>query len=178
MSPVKCKFISSIGAIWLYPPPVAPPLIPNTGPKDGSLNAKIAFLPILLNPSANPIDIVVLPSPNGVGLIAVTNISLPFCFSCSFLYTFGEILALYFPYCSRFSSSIPNFIAILVTGSNFAFLAISISSIIASYKKFVTMGTFLFVTFCHSGDTPWIKGMSLKWQFVTKRNVPIVTNLK
>ena len=31
------KLISSIGTTWEYPPPVAPPLIPNTGPKDGSL---------------------------------------------------------------------------------------------------------------------------------------------
>ena len=77
MSPVKCKLISSIGAIWACPPPVAPPFIPNTGPKDGSLNAKIDFFPILLSPSAIAIEIVVFPSPNGVGLIAVTNINFP-----------------------------------------------------------------------------------------------------
>jgi len=77
ISPVKWRLISSIGAICEWPPPVAPPFIPNTGPNDGSLKANIDFLPIFLNPSANPIDIVVFPSPSGVGFIAVTNTSLP-----------------------------------------------------------------------------------------------------
>ena len=97
MSPVKCKFISSIGATWACPPPVAPPFIPNTGPNDGSLNANIDFFPIFLNPSAIAIDIVVFPSPKGVGLIAVTKINLPFSLSFSFSYNLSEILALYFP---------------------------------------------------------------------------------
>ena len=78
MSPVKCRLISSIGATWTIPPPVAPPFIPNTGPRDGSLSAKIDFFPIALKPSAIAIDIVVFPSPRGVGLMAVTNINLPF----------------------------------------------------------------------------------------------------
>ena len=62
---------------------VAPPFIPKTGPSDGSLNANIAFLSILQSASKSPIEVVVLPSPRGVGLIAVTNISFPF--SLSFL---------------------------------------------------------------------------------------------
>ena len=37
MSPVKCKLISSLGTTRALPPPVAPPLIPKTGPRDGSL---------------------------------------------------------------------------------------------------------------------------------------------
>ena len=36
MSPVKWRFRSSIGTTWVRPPPAAPPLIPNTGPSDGS----------------------------------------------------------------------------------------------------------------------------------------------
>ncbi len=84
ISPVKCKLISSIGAICTFPPPVAPPLIPNTGPKDGSLKAKIDFFPMVLNPSATAMDIVVFPSPNGVGLTAVTKISFPFSLFCKF----------------------------------------------------------------------------------------------
>ena len=32
-SPVKWRFRSSIGTTWVYPPPAAPPLIPNTGPE-------------------------------------------------------------------------------------------------------------------------------------------------
>ena len=39
-----------------FPPPVAPPFIPKTGPKEGSLNAKIDFLFIFLNPSAIAIE--------------------------------------------------------------------------------------------------------------------------
>ena len=77
ISPVKCKFISSIGAICTFPPPVAPPFIPKTGPKEGSLNVSIDFLPIFLNPSAIAIETVVFPSPNGVGEIAVTKINFP-----------------------------------------------------------------------------------------------------
>ena len=78
ISPVKCKFISSIGATCEYPPPVAPPFIPNTGPSEGSRRVKIDFFPNTRKPSASPIDVVVFPSPNGVGLIAVTNINFPF----------------------------------------------------------------------------------------------------
>ena len=37
ISPVKCKLISSVGTTRALPPPVAPPLIPKTGPKEGSL---------------------------------------------------------------------------------------------------------------------------------------------
>ena len=37
ISPVKCKLISSLGTTKALPPPVAPPLMPKTGPNDGSL---------------------------------------------------------------------------------------------------------------------------------------------
>ena len=77
-SPVKCKFISSIGTTCAYPPPAAPPLIPNTGPKEGSLNATNTFSPNLANPSATPIVVVVFPYPAGVGFIAVVNINFDF----------------------------------------------------------------------------------------------------
>ena len=84
-SPVKCKFISSIGTTCAYPPPAAPPLTPNTGPREGSLNATNTFLPNFCKPSATPIVVVVLPSPAGVGLIAVVNINLAFFPPLSFL---------------------------------------------------------------------------------------------
>ena len=84
ISPVKCKLMSSIGAIWEYPPPVAPPFIPNTGPKDGSLKARIVLLFKLFNASAKPIEIVVFPSPKGVGFIEVTSINLASLFSALF----------------------------------------------------------------------------------------------
>ena len=80
-SPVKCRFISSIGTICAYPPPAAPPFMPNTGPRDGSLRAAITFFPILRSPSVSPTEVVVLPSPAGVGVMAVTSISLPSCLS-------------------------------------------------------------------------------------------------
>ena len=77
-SPVKCKLILSIGTTWAYPPPAAPPLTPKQGPKLGSLKHTNDCLPILFKPSLSPTDVVVLPSPAGVGEMAVTNMSLPF----------------------------------------------------------------------------------------------------
>ena len=70
--------MSSIGITCEYPPPAAPPLSPNTGPNDGSRNTATACFPILFNPSVRPIDTVVLPSPAGVGDMAVTSIRLFF----------------------------------------------------------------------------------------------------
>ena len=112
------------------PPPVAPPFIPNTGPKEGSRSVKTEFFPIFLSPSAIAIDIVVLPSPRGVGFIAVTNINLP-SFLLDFSNTSFEILALYLPYISKYSSLIPSFFPILSIVSNLAFLDISISVILS-----------------------------------------------
>ena len=69
--------MSSIGIIWEWPPPVAPPFRPKTGPKEGSLKTAIVFLPRAFKPSHNPMEIVVFPSPYGVGLILVTKIKSP-----------------------------------------------------------------------------------------------------
>ena len=63
------------------PPPAAPPFIPKEGPKLGSLKQTIDFFPILFKASFSPTDVVVFPSPAGVGVIAVTNISFPFFFT-------------------------------------------------------------------------------------------------
>ena len=72
--------MSSIGTTCANPPPAAPPFTPNTGPRDGSLSAMQAFLPILFRASPKPTVVVDFPSPAGVGLMAVTSISLPsFC---------------------------------------------------------------------------------------------------
>ena len=79
-SPVKCKLISSEGTIDALPPPHAPPLIPNTGPNEGSLSTHTDFFLSFLNASLIPIDIVVFPSPYGVGLILVTSTNLPLLF--------------------------------------------------------------------------------------------------
>ena len=66
-----------MGMTWAYPPPAAPPLMPNTGPSDGSRSATTTFLPCFASASARPTVVVVLPSPAGVGLMAVTRMSLP-----------------------------------------------------------------------------------------------------
>ena len=95
-SPVKCKLISSIGTTCEYPPPAAPPLIPNTGPNEGSLNTTVACSPILFNPSTSPIDTVVFPSPAGVGVMAVTKIRLFFATFSSSIRSRGNF-ALNFP---------------------------------------------------------------------------------
>ena len=76
-SPVKWRLMSSIGMICAQPPPAAPPLTPKTGPRDGSRSASTAFLPRRRSASARPMETVVLPSPAGVGLMAVTRMSLP-----------------------------------------------------------------------------------------------------
>ena len=72
-SPVKCRLMSSMGITCAQPPPVAPPLMPNTGPREGSLSARHTFLPSFAMPSARPMEVVVLPSPKEVGLMAVTS---------------------------------------------------------------------------------------------------------
>jgi len=54
-----------------------PALIPKHGPKDGSRRHTSERLPIRFKPSVKPTEVVVLPSPAGVGVIAVTRISLP-----------------------------------------------------------------------------------------------------
>ena len=76
-SPVKCRLMSSIGTTCAYPPPAAPPFIPNTGPIDGSRRQITVFFPSRFRASPSPTVVVVLPSPAGVGDIAVTRISLP-----------------------------------------------------------------------------------------------------
>ena len=51
------------------PPPAAPPLIPNTGPSDGSRRHATGFLPIAPRPWVSPTSVVVLPSPAFVGVM-------------------------------------------------------------------------------------------------------------
>ena len=87
--------MSSSGTTLDNPPPVAPPFNPKTGPNEGSLSANIGDLPMNFRPCASPIDVVVFPSPAGVGLMAVTKMSLP-SFLCSRVFmTFKSIFALY-----------------------------------------------------------------------------------
>ena len=76
-SPVKCRLMSAAGSTVARPPPVPPPFVPKSGPSEGSRIASTARFPIFARPSVSPIDVVVLPSPAGVGVIAVTTISFP-----------------------------------------------------------------------------------------------------
>ena len=62
---------------WARPPPAADPLMLNVGPPLGCRMAPIDFLPRYANPSTSPSVVVVLPSPKGVGVIAVTSIYFP-----------------------------------------------------------------------------------------------------
>ena len=52
------------------------------------------FFPIRLRASPNPTEVVVFPSPAGVGLIAVTSMSLPSGFEFKELIYSNETLAL------------------------------------------------------------------------------------
>ena len=71
-SPVKWRFRSSIGTTCAKPPPAAPPLTPKIGPSDGSRRQRIGLRPMWPRPCASATEEVVLPSPAGVGVIAVT----------------------------------------------------------------------------------------------------------
>ena len=57
----------------------------------------MAFLPMRFRPSPRPTVVVVLPSPAGVGLIAVTRISLPSLLPFADLMNSAEIFALSWP---------------------------------------------------------------------------------
>ncbi len=77
MSPVKWRLMSSAGTSVARPPPVPPPLTPKTGPSEGSRRQRATRLPSRRIPIARPTEVVVLPSPAGVGLIADTRIRRP-----------------------------------------------------------------------------------------------------
>ena len=81
--------------------------------------------PIRFRPWARPTVVVVLPSPSGVGVIAVTTISLPSGRSVRRSYASGETFALYVPYSSISSSLRPRSRAIWVIGRSVASRAIS-----------------------------------------------------
>jgi hypothetical protein len=78
-------------------------LIPKYGPNDGSRKHNATFFPNARNPSANPIDVVVFPSPAGVGVIADTNINAPSGLPARLVNSSIGTFAMYRP-CSRISS--------------------------------------------------------------------------
>src|SRR5438093_9003418 len=127
MSPVKWRLMSSIGASWVCPPPVPPPFTPNTGPSDGSRIATIARFPSRRSPSARPIVVVDLPSPAGVGVIAVTRTSAPSGRALARSIASQRIFALELPYGSRSPPFNPRASPIAWIGWSFTARAISMS---------------------------------------------------
>ncbi len=73
MSPVRRMEIGVRGTHWARPPPAAEPLMLNVGALLGWRMAPQTRLPSRPRPWIRPIVVVVLPSPSGVGVIAVTS---------------------------------------------------------------------------------------------------------
>ena len=124
-SPVKWRFRSSIGTTWVRPPPAAPPLMPKIGPSDGSRRHSTGRLPIAPRPCVSETDVVVLPSPALVGVIADTHTILASGAPDMRSITPRSILALYLPYRSTSSSSRPISRATSMIGRRTASCAIS-----------------------------------------------------
>ncbi len=97
MSPVKWRFMSSIGTTCANPAPAAPPLIPNTGPSEASRRQSTGLRPMAPSPCVSDTAVVVLPSPNFVGVIAVTQTSFASGRPASRSRTERETFALYLP---------------------------------------------------------------------------------
>ncbi len=76
-SPVKCRFISSIGTTLRVTAASGAALHAEVRPKRRFADTDSGVLADAVQPSPRPTVVVVLPSPAGVGLIAVTRISLP-----------------------------------------------------------------------------------------------------
>ena len=76
-SPVKCRLMSCSGTTRAWPPPVAPPFCPKVGPSDGSRSVRHTRWPRRARPCTSPIDVVVLPSPASVGVMADTRMRRP-----------------------------------------------------------------------------------------------------
>ncbi len=89
--------MSSMGMTWALPPPAAPPFMPKHGPSEGSRRQTLAGLPMRFSPSQSPMLVVVLPSPAGVGVMAVTSTSLPVGLPSKRWKRSSETLALYLP---------------------------------------------------------------------------------
>src|SRR3989337_619363 len=77
MSPVRPRENGVRGMHWARPPPAADPLMFIVGPPDGCRIAAVTFLPRFPRPSTNPMLLVDLPSPRGVGVMAVTSMYFP-----------------------------------------------------------------------------------------------------
>ena len=77
LSPVRPKEKGMSGMHCDRPPPAALPLMFMVGPPEGWRMAPVAFLPRRPRPWRSPMVEVLLPSPSGVGVMAVTSMYLP-----------------------------------------------------------------------------------------------------
>src|SRR4030042_711365 len=77
ISPVRPGENSVIGISRALPPPAAVPLIFIVGPPEGWRIQPPTFFPLFPSPSIRPMEVVVFPSPKGVGVMAVTSIYFP-----------------------------------------------------------------------------------------------------
>src|ERR687896_438553 len=125
MSPVKWRFRSSIGTTWARPPPAAPPLIPNTGPSEGSRRQSSGSLPIAPRPWVSETAVVVLPSPALVGVTPATQTILASGVPSRRSTTSSDTFALCRPYGSNSSGGSPVRSAIVSIGTSSASCAIS-----------------------------------------------------
>ena len=124
-SPVRWRLSSSIGITWLYPPPAAPPLMPKVGPMLGWRRLMTAFLPMCFIAIPRPTVVVVLPSPSGVGVIAVTTTYFALGRSLSSSIASRRILARSSPCCSSRCGPMPICAAMSPSGAGVAARAIS-----------------------------------------------------
>ena len=77
MSPVSPMENSVMGMSSEFPPPAAVPLTFMVGPPDGWRKQPPTFTLRFPRPSIRPQEVVLFPSPRGVGVMAVTSIYLP-----------------------------------------------------------------------------------------------------
>ncbi|MEA2121251.1 MAG: hypothetical protein EGMGGAKC_00572 [Dehalococcoides mccartyi] len=139
ISPVSPRVKGESGRHWERPPPAAEPFILKVGPLEGWRIAPVTFLPRLPSPCTSPIVVVLLPSPSGVGVMAVTSIYLPFGLSFRRVSTPAKsTLATYLPWGIISSSVRPSSSASIFDGfrKSSAFSAISQSFIRPGSRSF------------------------------------------
>src|ERR1043165_9072963 len=108
--------------------------MPKTGPSEGWRMEAIVRAPTRFRAIESPMVVVVLPSPSGVGVIAVTSMYLPFGRSASRFMTESATFALVLPWSSSSSSSRPSERAISAMGRSVARWAISRSESILGFS--------------------------------------------
>jgi len=128
-----------MGKTWTCPPPAAPPLIPKTGPIDGSLITHAAFFPIRFKPMLKPIVVTVFPSPYLVGFTLVTSTNDPLGRSSLERIAGHVILAMCLPNGISSSTPIPIFHAISSIGASSIERAMSKSDSILTRLLFVDL---------------------------------------